>query len=307
VRALVGVERVVTGRNVNVIAPDYPDLPPVNLTVADGEVVSRPRRFSWTAFEGGDYLSALRDGAIMVSEPFAFRRGITPENNRLTLVTDRGEQTFDVIGVYFDYSTDQGTVFMADNVYRQYFDDPYISTLAIFLTPGASADAVIEATRAAVRETELIVQSNRALRDSVFTVFERTFAITAALRLLSTVVAFIGILSALMALQLEQTRQFGVMRAIGMTGGQLWNFTLLQTGAMGMTAGALALPIGVALAYVLIYVINVRSFGWTMQLQLSADEFVLAFGVAVLAALAAGVYPARRLSQLVTARALRSE
>jgi putative ABC transport system permease protein len=92
-----------------------------------------------------------------------------------------------------------------------------------------------------------------------------------------------------------------------MTGGQLWNFTLLQTGAMGMTAGALALPIGVALAYVLIYVINVRSFGWTMQLQLSADEFVLAFGVAVLAALAAGVYPARRLSQLVTARALRSE
>lgn len=307
VRALDGVDRVVTGRNVNVTAPEYTDLPPVNLTVADGEVVSRPRRFAWTSYDGADYWRALSRGAIMVSEPFAFKRDITPENNTLTLMTDRGEQSFEVIGVYFDYSSDQGTVFMADAVYRQYFDDPFISTLAIFLTPDASSDAVIEATRAAVRETELIVQSNRALRDSVFTVFERTFAITAALRLLSTVVAFIGILSALMALQLEQTRQFGVMRAVGMTGRQLWNFTLLQTGAMGVTAGALALPIGVALAYVLIYVINVRSFGWTMQLQLSVDEFILAFGVAVLAALAAGLYPARRLSQLVTARALRSE
>ena len=61
------------------------------------------------------------------------------------------------------------------------------------------------------------------------------------------------------------------------------------------------------LALVLVYVINVRSFGWTMQLLLKPDEFVLAFVVAVVAALVAGIYPARRLSQTVPAQALRSE
>jgi putative ABC transport system permease protein len=141
----------------------------------------------------------------------------------------------------------------------------------------------------------------------VFTVFERAFSITYALQLLSVVVAFIGILSALMALQLEQTRQYGTMRAVGLTPRQLLNFTMIQTGLMGTVAGALALPIGLVLALVLVYVINVRSFGWTMQLTLQPGEFALAFAVAVISALAAGLYPARRLSQLVTARALRSE
>jgi putative ABC transport system permease protein len=138
-------------------------------------------------------------------------------------------------------------------------------------------------------------------------VFERAFTITTALQILATVVAFIGILSALMSLQLEHTREYGVMRAVGMTPRQLWNFTLIQTGLMGTTAGLLALPIGFVLALVLVYVINVRSFGWTMNLTLSPNEFAQAFAVAVIAALAAGMYPAWRLSRLATARALRNE
>jgi putative ABC transport system permease protein len=244
----------------------------------------------------------------MVSEPFAYRRSISPEHNTLTLLTDHGAHTFTVIGVYYDYSTDQGTVFMGDDVYRRYYDDPYISSVAVFLKPSADAQAVIDRLRTGpLSGTTLLAQSYASLRNSVFTVFDRAFAITIALRLLATIVAFIGILSALMALQLEHTREYGVMRAVGLTPRQLWQYTLIQTGLMGLTAGVLALPIGTVLALVLIYVINVRSFGWTMQLSLQPVEYALAFGVAVLAALAAGIYPARRLSRLLTGAALRSE
>ncbi len=316
VAGVVGVDHVVAGRNVSVVAPDYPTLPPVNLNVANGELVSGARRFVWNE-AGSSYLAVLRDsadkadgiaGKIMVSEPFAFKRGITQESNTLTLLTDHGNQTFEIVGVYYDYSTDQGSVFMTDNVYHQYFNDPYVSSLAAFLSPGADGAQVIDAIRSQVLNgTELVAQSNRALRDSVFEVFERTFAITAALRLLAVVVAFIGILSALMSLQLEQTRQYGVMRAIGLTPRQLWNYTLLQTGLMGVTAGVLALPIGLALALILVTVINVRSFGWTMRIVLLPEELILAVAVAVIAALAAGVYPAGRLARVATARALRNE
>ncbi len=306
VAAVASIDHVVTGRDVDVIAPDYPDLPPVDLNVATGEVVSRPRRFVWNT-AGDNYFPVLDSGKIMVSEPFAFKRGITPDHNTIRLQTDHGIQTFTVVGVYYDYSTDQGSVFMADKVYRQYFDDPYISTMAVFLKPGANSAQVIAAIQQALSGTELIVRSNAALRASVFEVFDQTFAITAALRLLAVIVAFIGILSALMALQLEQTRQYGVLRAIGLTPRQLWNYTLIQTGLMGVTAGVLALPVGLALALILIEVINVRSFGWTMQINVLPGELILAFGVAVIAALAAGLYPAGRLSRMRTTEALRSE
>lgn len=306
VAAVPGVARVITGRQASAVAPDYPDLPPVNLTIADGEVTQQ-RTFAWLGVPREDYWARLDGGAIMVSEPFAVRRGITQENNRLTLLTDQGERTFEVIGIFYDYAVDQGVVFMSDRVYRQHYADPFVSNLAAFVVEGADRATVLEGIRQTLAGTDLRAQSNRDLRASVFEVFERAFAITIALRLLATIVAFIGILSALLALQLEQTRQYGTMRAIGLTPRQLWNYTLIQTGLMGTTAGILALPIGLALALVLIFVINVRSFGWTMQLSLTPDEFLTALAVAIVAALLAGVYPAHRLTQLVTARALRAE
>jgi len=308
IAALPGVARVVTSRQVSVLAPDYPDLPPVNLNTADGDVTASQRRFAWLSVPYDDYFAALDAGGVMVSEPFAFRRGITPENNALTLLTDRGPHTFEVLGVYYDYTTDQGAVFMSDQVYRQFYNDPYISSIALFLDGGVNpADVIAALQRETLVGTDLQAQDNRTLRAGVFEVFERAFAITIALRLLATVVAFIGILSALLALQLEQARAYGVMRATGLTPRQLWQYTLLQTGLMGGTAGLLALPIGLVLAVVLIFSINVRSFGWTMQLALAPGELVVAFLVALVAALAAGVYPAWHLGRMQTARALRSE
>lgn len=302
-----GVARVATVRNVTAIAPDYPDLPPANLTVQSDDITRQPRRFGWQNAPG-DYWDALRAGQVAVSEPFAFRRGITPDNAQITLLTDRGPHTFEVAGVYYDYTTDQGSVMMAREVYDRYWEDPFLSALALDLAPGVSAERVLDTLRTGTLPgTGLRAQSNRSLRAGALEVFDRTFAITVALRLLATIVAFIGILSALLALQLEHTREYAVMRANGMTPRQLRAFTLLQTGLMGAVAGLLALPQGIALAVILIKVINVRSFGWSMDLALGGQEIAQALAVALGAALLAGVYPAWRLSRLVTAQALRSE
>lgn len=303
-----GVERVSTVRSVTVAAPDYPDLPPANLVAPDTDVTRGERRFKWNESPGGDYWQALLAGNVIVSESFALRRNITLQNNTITLLTDRGEHTFTIAGVYYDYTTDQGAVMMHASIYRQYFDDPFVSAIALDLSPGADLQQVMQTLETEILAgTGLQAQSNRTLRENVLTIFDRTFSITVALRLLATIVAFIGILSALMSLQLEHTRQYGIMRANGMTPGQLRTFTLVQTGLMGATAGLLAFPVGVALALILIYVINVRSFGWTMDLMLTPWPFVQAFVVAMVAALAAGLYPAWRLSRLNAVWALRSE
>ena len=303
----VGVSAVSSARHVSVAAPDYPELPAVNLLASDFDIAGANRRFKWTKAPPEEHQAALNAGQVMVSESFAFRRGITQANSRIALTTDRGDQTFEVFGVYFDYSTDQGAVYMARAVYDRFFDDPFITSLGIFLEPKADPPAVIDDLRRRLADFDLVVQDNESLRRGALEVFDRTFAITIALRLLTTGVAFIGILSALMALQLEHTREYGMMRAAGMTARQLTRFTLIQTGLMGLAAGLLALPIGTALSLALIDVINVRSFGWTMQFTPLAGEFAEAFAVAVVAAGVAGLYPALKISRLKPAAALRNE
>jgi putative ABC transport system permease protein len=153
----------------------------------------------------------------------------------------------------------------------------------------------------------LTVDSNRGIKENALDIFDRTFTITAALRLLATVVAFIGVLSTLMALQLERTRELGTLRANGMSISQLWGKTVLETALMGLTAGLISMPVGLGLAAILIYVINIRSFGWSLQLNLNPGIFLTALVVALAAALLAGIYPVIRLKKMEIAAALREE
>ena len=82
---------------------------------------------------------------------------------------------------------------------------------------------------------------------------------------------------------------------------------MLQTGLMGAVAGLLALPAGMALSLILIYIINRRAFGWTLQLYVEPAPFVLAMLIALAAALLAGLYPARRIGRMAAAEAMRYE
>ena len=127
------------------------------------------------------------------------------------------------------------------------------------------------------------------------------------LRLLAFVVAFVGVLSALMAIELERVREFGMLRAAGLTPGQIWGLVVTQTGLMGFVAGLLAIPMGLVLSVVMIFVINKRSFGWTLDMQIGPEVLVHAIALAVGGALLAGVYPAWRMSRTPPAVALRSE
>ena len=197
---------------------------------------------------------------------------------------------------------------MYDAVYRSYWDDPHLSSAALIVEPGVDIDEKIGALKSALAgKLDLVIRSNRALRANALAVFDRTFSIFVALQMLAAVVAFIGVLSALMSLQLERTREIGTLRSIGITRSQLSRLTLLETGLMGAIAGLIAMPTGLVLATILIYIINLRSFGWTLQMQLQPSQFTLAFLVALVSALLASIYPAWRMGQMQPAEALRTE
>jgi putative ABC transport system permease protein len=252
----------------------------------------------WPAF--------LQEDAVVVSEPFS-RRFQVNAGDDLRLPTERGERTFRIAGVYTDFTSNQGLVMISRANYLRFWTDRRLSGFSLDLAPGVDPDRTIELLRRMPGGEALIAQPNQALKRISMVIFDRTFRITEVLRILAGLVAFIGVLSALMALQLERTRELGVLRANGVTPGQVWQLVTSQTGLMGLAAGLLSIPVGLALAAIMIYVINRRSFGWTIRMEVAPEILLQALLLALAAALLAGLYPAWKMARTSPALALREE
>jgi putative ABC transport system permease protein len=305
---LPGIAGAATTRGVDVVASmtDGGEIVPIRLTALSDDLAGPDRRYRAALGDWQETWQAVREGGILVNEPMANRLGLAV-GDTLRIQTDRGEHDFLIAGVTVDFDV-RSVVFIDDAVYREWYDDELISAIALFVESGIDVDEKVAEIRAAFAgEEELLVRSNRGTRENALVVFDRTFTITVALQLLATLVAFIGILSTLMSLQFERSREIGVLRATGMTRWQLWRLSLMETGLIGATAGLLAMPTGYLLAVILIYIINLRSFGWTLEMLLDPAEFVQAFFVALVAALLAGIYPAWKIGNTPPAIAVRSE
>jgi putative ABC transport system permease protein len=245
---------------------------------------------------------------VLVSEPFANRFKLPKQGGILRLYTDKGEMPFPIAGIYYDYASTQGTILMALPVYQQYWNDQAITALGLRLEPGVDPDGIVmDLQKTLVAYQQLNIRDNRGLRQEVLAVFDRTFTITGALQILAMIVAFIGVLSALLSLEMQQQQELGILRSIGLTLRDLWKLVMIESGLMGAASGILATPIGYVLAILLVYILNKRSFGWTLQLDLAWLPFFEAWLVAVSSALLAGVYPAIHVSRMVIADAIRSE
>ncbi|MEN8260314.1 MAG: FtsX-like permease family protein [Pseudomonadota bacterium] len=253
----------------------------------------------WEAFE--------RQEAVIVSEAYAFRNRLAA-GDEVELRTDFGLKTFPVVGVYTDFNAGGGIVAMSRSTYDRHWHDPGISAIWVYAAPGADVDRLRTAIHRLAGPGQILsITSNRAIVDRSLEIFDQAFIVTEVLRWLAAAIAFVGVFSALMALQLERTREFGILRANGLTPRQLWGLIFTETGLMGFVSGLLAMPGGCIMALLLIFGINRRSFGWSMSLSIAPEILLQGLILAVLAALLAGIYPALRISRTPPAEALRNE
>jgi putative ABC transport system permease protein len=243
--------------------------------------------------------------AVIVTEPYAYHHGVKI-GQKILLKTEQGELPFEVIAVYADYSGDQGHLAMSRQNYQRYWPDLGYSGIGVYASEGTDLKQ-LESRISKLLTAQQSVKSDQEIYKASMEVFEQTFTITETLRWLSAAIAFVGVFSALMALQFERTRQLGILRAIGITSRQLTMLIIGETGLMGLFAGLLAIPVGFIMAYVLIFVVYQRSFGWTMAFYFDSGVLYQGVALAFVAALLAGVFPALKMARTKPAEALRTE
>jgi putative ABC transport system permease protein len=253
------------------------------------------------------YQKFMSTKSVIVSEPYAFHNNLA-KGDSISLRTDQGEESFMIAGIFTDYGSDRGRITMSRRLYNEYWIDDEADALGVYLKAGYDADSVAGQIRlATVGNQQIVVYSNQGLREASLATFDRTFAVTSVLRMLAVLVAFIGILNALMAMQIERSRELAILRASGLTPQQLWRLVICETGIVGLVAGLLALPLGILQALVLILVINQRSFGWSMQVSIDPMILLQSLVLSLVAALLAGIYPSWRMARTSPALAMRYE
>jgi putative ABC transport system permease protein len=253
-----------------------------------------------------DAWDAARRGAVLVSEPFAYRRN-RRVGDHVRVRSGAGEVELPIAAVVHDYGSSEGVVLMTRATYDRLWRDRAISSVALYAADPAGVEALVREARRAAGDEDVVIRPGRRLREDSLAVFDRTFAVTGVLRALVVTVAFVGVLAALMAVALERARELAVLRAQGLTPRDVWRLVATETGLLGLVAGLAAIPVGIALAALLVVVINQRAFGWTLDFTVTAGPLLQALGLGVGAALLAGLYPAWRLARSPLAEALREE
>ena len=273
----------------------------------------------WNKFDKGQ--------GLIASAPYAYKHKIKC-NDKVKLQTDKGLQTFTILGIFSDYSSDQGLLMMHQDLYRSLWEDPNLSSLGIFLKESTETELEkpkenkihllinkknnpkldkiktyieaykTEAARESLSPTFFDIRSNKELLKESLEIFDRTFRVTSALKIIAVIVAAFGIFSALLSLIIEREKEFALLKALGMSKQDIQRSISLQAFTMGLLSSVFAIPLGIASAWVMIFVINHRSFGWDINFSLDFKSILFATLISVTAALIAAIFPSQTQSKV---------
>ena len=243
---------------------------------------------------------------VIVSEAFSLKHGISV-GDVLNLKTPNGPIKFEVSAVYFDYSRERGYIILDRTTFLKYYKENQINSFVIYLNDKSKLNQVRKEVLNTLNEHRLVIRSNAELKKQVLEVFDKTFAITYSLEIIAILVAILGLFNTLVSLILERKREIGILRFIGAFTRQIKRMILIEAGILGLIGSLMGLVAGVVVSYILIFVINKQSFGWTIQVHFPYIFILLlvafSWGVSVLS----GLYPARLAQELNPKEAIRVE
>lgn len=209
-------------------------------------------------------ISQAGEGLILANEQAHFLGGLEL-GDTVELSGPGGTQAFRVVGFFHDYGNAMYQFYLPKARVSALWPEAPGFGLALWLSsPGAMAAAESALVAAGALPGEWIAQGD--IKQLSLNIFDRTFAMTAAMNTLTLLVAAIALLSAWLAILHERMPEFARWRALGVTGRELLGVVAVPMAAFAVVTWALSVPLGALLSWLLIHDLNVVSFGWTMPM-----------------------------------------
>ena len=266
---------------------------PVRLWSGNLAVIQRYSRLAFTAGNPEEiYRQVLTREAVILSEVLANRLKVR-SGDSITLLTALGPHSFRVAGVFYDYRTEGGGVWIDRAVFLKWWQDERINGVRLYLKePGRLSQVRESLLKQFSDRYDLAVISHRELREQILRIFDQTFQVTYALEAIAILVAFLGIIHTSSILILFREKELGILKALGALPGQIRMMILTETGLMGFFSFFWGGWAGTLLSLILILVINKQSFGWTIQLHWSFGVYGQTLILILISSILAGLVPA---------------
>jgi putative ABC transport system permease protein len=247
---------------------------------------------AWGRLRAGD--------AGLVSEQLA-RRLKVGLRDRIEMPISSGDWTIEVVGIYADYGNPKGQIGVNIAALTRRFPEIPLTRLALRVSRGDVTPLIASLqTQFGLDDRNVVDQAT--LKAESTRIFNRTFAVTAALNAFTLGVAGIALLTSLLTLSNSRLPQLAPLWAIGITRRRLAAIELLKTMSVALITTLFALPLGLLVAWCLIAVVNVKAFGWRLPFHVFPLQLLQLLGVAMLASLLAALLPVVRLARMQPAR-----
>jgi putative ABC transport system permease protein len=176
-------------------------------------------------------------------------------------------QRFFIAGVWRDYARQTGAIVLGLQDYRALTGDLAASDAAIWLAPGAAPATVAAAVKALPFGAGLDLAATTEIRALSLKIFDRSFAVTYLLEAIAIVIGVFGVGATFSAQTLARAREFGMLRHVGVTRGQILSILAIEGGALTALGIATGFALGWLISLILVFIVNPQSFHWTMQLH----------------------------------------
>lgn len=254
------------------------------------------------------YAPPLGTIAVWLSEPAARILASKP-GDAIRLPIGRNAR-FAVAGIWRDYSRQQGAMVIDARDYSRLTGDAVRDDALVRLRPGADIAVVQRAIRAAAPpplKSRLTMAEPASLRSLALSIFDRSFAITYVLEAIAIIVGLAGVATTASAQASARTREFGMLRHIGVGRGQIVAMLEVEGALLGAVGGLVGVLLGVAISQVLIHVINPQSFNWTMTTRLPVTLILSVIAALVIASAITAMLAGRRAVSVDAVRAVRAD
>ncbi|MDH5340505.1 MAG: ABC transporter permease, partial [Rubrivivax sp.] len=200
-----------------------------------------------------------------------------------------------VRGVWRDYARQFGAITIDRADYVRLTGDQRVNDLALWLAPGADMAALQAALRALMPDPSMLdFAATTELRKTSLRIFDRSFAVTYYLQAVAIAVGLVGVAASLSAQVLARRKEFGLLTHLGLTRRQVTALVTGEAAAWLLAGCAIGLALGLAVAVVLVHVVNPQSFHWTMDLVLPGGRLAALAGAVLLAGVATAAFSTRR-------------